>query len=415
MSLLSEISRTVVNAQTYTGPGGSINTSATTNLAPSYIQRGQLASPVGSSTGASLIPAFSYNGTTMVMPNALVSGAAQMLVYAQAADKTYSVSSILPIPDTTNANYCMSAVSYDGSVCVFGSNYDGANNGKVVVFRLVSGVWTRIFSASGAPGERLGFSVSISGDGTKIAVGGIGGEYVNVYARSGNVVVLAQKLTGLAAGMDPGAEFSFSCSLSGDGQVLAVGAPSNNLYFGCVVTYRLINKVWSQQSTLVPVGVTNTTSSPRIGESVSLDYSAVTMVVGCIQAGLQRVDLTGCVVVYTSLGGVWTQGQTIIPYDVQPSPNPSVVGYSVSMSADGQTLSFDGYDDFTQQGGVWIFARGADGLWSANGSKRVGTGYTIATGVVEQYCGIMSPDASVLAVVSDSYNDASDSAFWIFA
>ena len=85
------------------------------------------------------------------------------------------------------------------------------------------------------------------------------------------------------------------------------------------------------------------------------------------------------------------------------------------MSANGQTLSFDGYDDFGRQGGVWIFTRQSNGLWSANGNKRVGAGYTKTGGAVQQFGGMMSPDASVVAVLSDYYNDAGEFAFWIFA
>ena len=51
----------------------------------------------------------------------------------------------------------------------------------------------------------------------------------------------------------------------------------------------------------------------------------------------------------------------------------------------------------------------------ANGNKRVGTGYTITSGAVLQFSGVMSPDASVLAVLSETYNDAGEYAFWIFA
>lgn len=424
MSLLSETSRTVVNAQTYTGPGGSISSFtsdastrvASTAVAPAYIQRGALTHPAGGKVGMSSLPAFSYSGSTMVLPNILPSGAAQMLVYTQAADKTYSVSSILPIADTNNANFCVSAISYDGTVCVFGNQYDGANNGKMIVFRLINSVWTRIFTASGATGSFLACSVSISADGATIAVGALGQYgFVNIYSRRGNVVVLQQTVTGLAAGMDNGGYFGRNCALSGNGSTLVVGAPYTNAQFGSVVTYKLLNNVWSQQSILVPVGLANAGATPEIGYSVSVDYDGVTLAIGCFNGSLQRVGGTGCVVVYTIQAGAWEQNQTIIPFDVQTSPDPSLIGYQVSMASNGQAISFDGYDDFGQQGGAWIFTRQANGLWSANGNKRVGTGYTITTGVPQQYGAIMSPDASVVAVLSDTYNNAGEYAFWIFA
>jgi hypothetical protein len=89
------------------------------------------------------------------------------------------------------------------------------------------------------------------------------------------------------------------------------------------------------------------------------------------------------------------------------------MGYTVTLAANGQTLSFDGLDDFGEQGGVWIFVRDSNDLWSANGIKRVGTGYTNAA--CQQFGGILSPDASVMAVMSAKYNVANEFAFWVFA
>lgn len=418
MSLLSEISRTVVNARFFTGDQPLTDSPlALPALAPSYIQRGQLVHPTSSIVDATSFPAFSYDGSTMVLPNILAGGVAQLLVYTQAPDKTYTVSSILPIT-TTNvyANDCTAAISYDGTVCAFSSQYDGVqSNGLIVVFRKKNGTWTQIFSDVGQVQDSLGFSLSMSADGSTIAVGAPGlasSGYVNVYSRRNDTVVLQQRISGQAAGVAPNGGYGMACCLSANGQTLAVGAPITDA--GIVFMYaRVSTGAWSSPTSLIPVGVTNAFLSPNIGTSVSLDYAGVTLAVGCVSAGLQRVNGTGCVVVYTFVAGGWAQGQTIIPFDIQPSPNPCYMGYTVTLAANGQTLSFDGYDDFGEQGGVWIFVRDSNDLWSANGIKRVGTGYTNAA--CQQFGGILSPDASVMAVMSAKYNVANEFAFWVFA
>lgn len=423
MSLLSQAALTVVSARAFTNSStGAVAGAANAAAAPSYTQRGQLVHPPQSMVYAISYPAFSYDGSTMVLPNILAGGVLQLLVYTQQADKTYTVTSVLPVATTNvNANDCTAAISYDGTVCAVSSQYDGIqSNGLVVVFRRVNGAWVQIFSDSGQVGDYLGFSLTMSADGATIAAGAMRevGAFVNVYYRNGNSVVRRQRIGQPANAVNNGS-FGFSCALSGNGQTLAVGAPNSGPGFVAVYARSSRDGSWSAVPTvLVPAGVSNIYTTPSIGTSVSLDYLGVTLAVGCFTAGVQQAADTGCVVVYTTTttaAGEWAQGQTIIPYDIQTLPNPSHIGHDVSLSADGNTLSFDGYGDNGLQGGVWIFSRGALGLWAANGVKRAGTGYTISSGESQQRGGQMSPDASVLAIVSDHYNDATEFAFWIFA
>jgi hypothetical protein len=47
----------------------------------------------------------------------------------------------------------------------------------------------------------------------------------------------------------------------------------------------------------------------------------------------------------------------------------------VSLSADGNTLATSGYSDNTFIGATWIYTR-SGGIWTQQGSKLVGTGYS---------------------------------------
>jgi hypothetical protein len=56
-------------------------------------------------------------------------------------------------------------------------------------------------------------------------------------------------------------------------------------------------------------------------------------------------------------------------------------GYSVALSADGNTALAGGFQDNTGVGAVWVFTRDSIGNWHQQGNKLVGTG---AVGVALQ-------------------------------
>jgi hypothetical protein len=57
---------------------------------------------------------------------------------------------------------------------------------------------------------------------------------------------------------------------------------------------------------------------------------------------------------------------------------PTRQGYSVSLSADGNTLAVGGPRDNNNIGATWIFTRSGT-TWTQQGSKLVGTGVTGST------------------------------------
>src|SRR6267143_341472 len=55
-------------------------------------------------------------------------------------------------------------------------------------------------------------------------------------------------------------------------------------------------------------------------------------------------------------------------------------GYSIPISADGNTAIVGGVEDNVNAGAAWVYTR-SGGVWSQQGSKLVGTG---AVGIVQQ-------------------------------
>jgi hypothetical protein len=130
------------------------------------------------------------------------------------------------------------SLSADGTVIAIGN---GANSdfGYVWVYRMDSGGW----GTTGNPiqgdsrGDRFGCSVDISGDGVTLAIGAPGGQYVKVFHLesdgSDSLGSSSWKLLGNAITTEEiGDDFGISISLSRDGKTLVVGAPGSNGVLG---------------------------------------------------------------------------------------------------------------------------------------------------------------------------------------
>ncbi len=147
------------------------------------------------------------------------------------------------------------SLSSDGSVLAVGAirNSDNGNNaGHVRIFENINGTWTQIgqdidgFFANG----RLGTDVSLSSDGTIVAAGAPNSlneaGIVRIFRNQGGTwIQIGDDIVGEAADDRSGA----SVSLSGDGTIVAIGAPENNgngQDSGHVRIYKNISNTWVQ-------------------------------------------------------------------------------------------------------------------------------------------------------------------------
>jgi len=157
-----------------------------------------------------------------------------------------------------------------------------------------------------------------------------------------------------------------------------------------------------QQGTkLVGSGYTGT---PRQGWSVSLSADGNTLAAG----GQNDNSSIGATWVFIRSGTTWTQqGTKLVGSGYTGTPSQ---GTFISLSADGNTLAVGGNGDNGYIGATWIFTRSGTN-WSQQGSKLVGTGYS-----GNSFQGIsiaLSSDSNTLAV--GGYTDnATNGAVWIF-
>jgi hypothetical protein len=226
-----------------------------------------------------------------------------------------------------------------------------------------------------------GFSVALSADGNTAIVGGpcdgrssttacdgaVGAAWV--YTRNGGVwTQQGTKLVGTGAvGQNgPPPEQGRSVSLSADGNTAIVGGPGDNSQAGVVWIFTLSNGVWAQQGTKL-VG-TDAVGNASQGFSVSLSADGNTAIVGGPGDNMGVGSVwAGAAWVFTRSNGVWTQQGTKLVGT--GAVGQAQQGSSVSLSADGNTAIVGG----PGEGAAWIYTR-SNGVWTQQGDKLVGSG-----------------------------------------
>ena len=182
-----------------------------------------------------------------------------------------------------------------------------------------------------AAGDYSGFSVSLSSDGTAVAIGahlndgnGADSGHVRVYEWNGNAwIQKGADIDGEAEGDYSG----FSVSLSSDGTVVAVGAQRNGAYSGHVRVYGWNENAWQQKG----ADIDGEAEGDRSGRSVSLSSDGTRVAVGAdinsetgVDAGHVRVySITTSTPTTTTIAPTTT---TVAPTTTTVAPTTTTVG-----------------------------------------------------------------------------------------
>ena len=312
------------------------------------------------------------------------------------------------------------AMSADGETAIVGGPSDNELFGAAWVYTLGSnGVWTqeggKLVGTGAVSPPYFGYSVALSADGDTAIVGGTedtnnGGQGAAwVFTRSGGVwTQQGSKLFG--TGAVGSAEQGYSVALSADGDTAIVGGPFDNRlgpsYAGAAWVFTRSGGVWTQQGhKLVGKGAVAPYGASQ-GWSVALSADGDTAIVG----GPADNKYVGASWVFTRGGGVWTQqGAKLVGTGAVGN---AAQGASVSLSADGDTALAGGPSDKDFAGAAWVFTRGG-AVWTQQGAKLVGTG---AVGQANQgYSVVLSADGRSAMEGGRLDNDDTDAgAAWAF-
>mmetsp|Transcript_3227 Transcript_3227/g.7600 ORF Transcript_3227/g.7600 Transcript_3227/m.7600 type:complete len:851 (-) Transcript_3227:48-2600(-) len=278
------------------------------------------------------------------------------------------------------------SISNDGSILAIGSPYHDSekgisNSGCVHLYKLNSGSidsdksWDLNSEISG--GNYYGFlgqSISLSGDGKRVAVSEPG-----YNSRAGRVIVyqdmdsIWQQLGKDLTGSESGDLFGFSVSLSGDGKHLAIGSPSHQNGNGRLQIFEM-----GDCGDWVYVGSPIDGSNEEgFGTCVNISYDG-----SIVAAGAPRSDQGGNVKIYqnfrnTTILDAASNEWLLLGSITNPASDAGLSDYfgdSISLSSDGKRVAIGSPMYAEKRGLVSIFELNENiSKWTPLGDSIVGT------------------------------------------
>eukprot|EP00941_MAST-03F_sp_MAST-3F-sp1_P006422 g6422.t1 len=256
---------------------------------------------------------------------------------------------------------------------------------------------------SAAIGDYFGRSISISNDASIIAIGSRGGESDVGYTRVVEWNACSQtwiKRGSDISGQSTGDQSGYSVSLSGDGSILAVGEPGYQSSNGRVRLWKWGNGSWGEYGEFKD---TDTVTS-LFGLSVSLSNNGTVLAIAIPIASnknFQNIGETeGLIRVFEWNGNQWTRkGQ-----DLRANVVLDFIDDFMSLSANGSIISTGIFQSNNKDGYIRVWE------WNSNHEKWAVKGSDIHGSSGEKFLGksiSLSFSGSVLAAVSENVEENS--------
>jgi len=301
------------------------------------------------------------------------------------------------------------AISADGNTAVVGGSSDNSSDGAVWVFARTGTDWAqqgnKLVGAGGTSGAQQGTAVAISSDGNKIASGAIADNLfvgaVWVFERNGSTWAQSgEKLTPSDGIEKP--RLGVSVSLSADGSRLLAGGYLDNVRQGAAWIFDDTGCGMTQSGTKL-VGTGGNVSAWQ-GYSVSLSADGNTAMVG----GCNDNNLAGAAWIFTNNGSSWTQQVRLMGGGATGSARQ---GSAVALSADGNTAISAGFTDDSGKGAFWVYKKAVGGTWVQQDAKVRGTN---ASGASRQGTSVAVSSNGHTALVGGPVDASNAGAFWVF-
>ena len=304
------------------------------------------------------------------------------------------------------------SLSSDGLTLAIGAiNNDGNgdNSGHVKVYEWVNNLWTPkgITIYGDGSNDQSGWSVSLSSDGSIIAIGAVNNDENGNNSGHIKVYKWTDNSSWIQRGSNINGEYindhsGYSVSLSSDGSIIAIGAidnDGNGDKSGHVRVYKWTNNnLWEKRG----IDINGEASGDASGWSISLSSDGSILAIGAIKNnknGNINYDNSGHVRVYEWVNNSsWEKKGNDIDGDDMGDQG----GYSVSLSSDGSILAIGyPYDDNNSydNGLVRIYKWSTSLiLWEQKGIDIVGP----SNGFIGRYVSLSS-DGSILAISGSIY------------
>ena len=241
--------------------------------------------------------------------------------------------------DTSGISVSLSSDGSRVAIGAFGNDGGGSDAGHVRVYDYDSSTWVQVGGDidGEASGDNCGQSVSLSSDGSRVAIGAVGNDgggsdagHVRVYDYDSSTwVQVGGDIDGEAAGDKSGV----SVSLSSDGSRVAIGASHNvggGTNAGHVRVYDYDSSTWIQ----VGGDIDGEAAEDHSSETVSLSSDGSRVAIGSQYNDGGGLD-AGHVRVYDYDSSTWVQ----VGGDIDGEAAGDQSGISVSLSSDGSRVA----------------------------------------------------------------------------
>jgi hypothetical protein len=265
---------------------------------------------------------------------------------------------------------------------------------------------SKLVGSDGTGSAAQGTAVAISADGTTAIVGGPSDNGFAgaawIWTRNSAGVWTQQGAKLVGSGAVGSGQQGTSVAISADGNTAAIGAPLDNANAGAVWIWTRSAGVWTQQGAkLTGAGATG---AAQQGYSVAVSADGNTLIVGA------QGDNTnaGAVWVWTRSGSTWTQqGLKLVGSGATGAARQ---GWSVALASDGNTAVVGGRADNAVVGAAWVWTRSA-GVWTQQGSKLAGSD---SVGTASQGWAVSLASDGNTATVGGNGDNSSVGAAWIW-
>jgi hypothetical protein len=255
------------------------------------------------------------------------------------------------------------------AIGAYGNDGNGNASGHVRLYIENQGVWSQMggdFDGV-AEGDYAGWSVSLSANGKRMAIGsskndgnGLDAGHIRVFSENGGL----WSQSGSDINGESAEDWAGRVSFSDDGMRLAIGSPQNDgngNAAGHVRVFQQIGDEWIQ----VGEDIDGESAEDRSGYAISMSEDGKTLAIG---GWLNDGNGTnaGHVRVFSENGGVWTQKGE----DIDGGTADDRFGYTVSLSDNGKILAigtWPGGGIGTGIGYVRVYSENA-GTWTQIGT-----------------------------------------------
>lgn len=277
------------------------------------------------------------------------------------------------VPSVVNAEMGYSvSISADGSTMIVGSHRDSGTvefAGAAYVFTLSAGKWVlqaKLTASNPVVGAYFGIAVAISADGSTAVIGESrrfnyesSAGAAYVFTRSGDTWTQQAQL--FASEPKSTAYFGESVAINADGSTIVIGAYQETNPVSAAGAVYVFPRTGSSWGQPVRLTVESPRPSEYFGKSVAISYDGTVLVVGASNARFNTINGAGQVHIFQRFGESWTRLASRYASDPSGSAN---FGWSVAISGDASTIAVGAcrktITGANQAGVVYIIARSGE-------------------------------------------------------